>query len=173
MKKQKIIKITVLLIVLIVIIVFSKMNFTLIYRYLVSPYIFINKWGKEGTEYGQFKSPAVIVIDSKDDIYILDNGNNRIQKFNSQGNFLGQWGKKWEFNIKEEPAGYFNGSSSICIDNNDNIYVSDYGNARVQVFDIKGNFKMMWDVTYPSELAVDIEGNTEIVNSLRQIPKLI
>ena len=43
---------------------------------------FISKFGEEGEELGQFKSAYSMAIDSNDVIYVLDRGNDRIQKVN-------------------------------------------------------------------------------------------
>ena len=37
-------------------------------------------------------SPHGIAIDSSGNVYVADYGNNRIQKFTSNGNFITKWG---------------------------------------------------------------------------------
>ena len=46
----------------------------------------------EGTGDGQFKTPSGIAVDSSDNVYVTDGGNNRIQKFDSNGKFITKWG---------------------------------------------------------------------------------
>ena len=42
---------------------------------------------------GQFNNPhGIAVVRSSGDVYILDTGNNRVQKFDSNGNFVLKWG---------------------------------------------------------------------------------
>jgi sugar lactone lactonase YvrE len=48
-------------------------------------------WGGPGTDEGLFKEPRDIAVDREGDVYVADTGNRRIQKFNSQGEFLLAW----------------------------------------------------------------------------------
>lgn len=68
--------------------------------------IFVRTWGEYGTDDGQFNSAHSIAVSSNGTIYVADMNNNRIQYFDSNGNFLGKWGNKGsddgEFNY---PAG--------------------------------------------------------------------
>ena len=41
-----------------------------------------------------FRSPTGIAVDSSDNVYVADNFNNRVQKFDSDGNFITKWGSK-------------------------------------------------------------------------------
>jgi tripartite motif-containing protein 71 len=93
-------------------------------------YSFITKWGSEtpGTGDGQFINPVGLATDSSDNIYVADRGNNRIQKFDSDGNFITKWGTPGIGDGQfEEPTG-------IAVDSLDNVYVVDRGNSRIQVF---------------------------------------
>lgn len=54
--------------------------------------LFRTKWGTEGSEDGQFLIPEGIDIDSAGNIFVADTGNSRIQKFDSDGNFITKWG---------------------------------------------------------------------------------
>jgi DNA-binding beta-propeller fold protein YncE len=55
-------------------------------------------------------------------VYIVDSQNERIQKFDSDGNFITKWGSE----------GYGDGQfwlpHDIAIDSSDNVYVVDSGN---------------------------------------------
>lgn len=55
--------------------------------------VLIRKWGSFGEKLGEFKYPAMIAIDQMSNIYVVDQHNHRIQKFNSAGNFILMWGK--------------------------------------------------------------------------------
>lgn len=50
---------------------------------------FITSWGSTGFGDGQFIAPGGVDVDSSDNVYVGDFGeNNRVQKFDSNGNFL-------------------------------------------------------------------------------------
>ena len=52
---------------------------------------YLFQWGKKGSGEGEFNTPHGIDLDSHGNVYIADRENNRIQKFDSKGNFLSQW----------------------------------------------------------------------------------
>jgi len=84
-----------------------------------------------------------IVIDSNNNLYVLDVGACNIQKYTSEGVFVKKWGQRGsdvsEFNIG--PSGE---ASLLAIDAFDNLYVGDDGNCRVQVFNTDGDFIKQW-----------------------------
>ncbi len=51
----------------------------------------VKSWGERGTGPGQFLVPHGVVVDSKDNIYVADRGNARIQVFDVNGKFLRQF----------------------------------------------------------------------------------
>jgi hypothetical protein len=48
--------------------------------------------GIAGSGNGQFSYPTGVAVDSTGDVYVVDGGNHRIEKFDSEGNFLLAWG---------------------------------------------------------------------------------
>ena len=48
-------------------------------------------WGGPGTDEGKFNEPRDIAVDQEGNVYVADTGNRRIQKFDSQGEFLLAW----------------------------------------------------------------------------------
>jgi len=85
---------------------------------------------------GEFSYPTGIALDSSANVYVVDSGNDRIQKFDSNGNFLLKWG------IKGYDDGQFDHPAGISIDSSDNVYVADAG--KIQKFDSEGNFITKW-----------------------------
>jgi len=71
-------------------------------------------------------------------VYVTDVGNNRVQRFASNGLFVSQWGS-----IGSGP-GQFNNPGRVGIDPSGNVFVADFGNNRIQKFDNDGKFINMW-----------------------------
>lgn len=55
---------------------------------------FIKTWGQYGGGPGQFTLPHQIVLDSRGTLYVADRNSGRIQRFDQQGKFLGQWSNR-------------------------------------------------------------------------------
>lgn len=82
---------------------------------------------------GQFDGPTDVAVDANNNVYVVDSGNHRIQKFDSTGQFLGQWGGRGRAD------GQFETPLAIAIDKDGKFaYVVDKGNSRIQKFDISG-----------------------------------
>ena len=94
--------------------------------------------GSEGTGNGQFDTPYDAAADSAGNIYVADTSNNRIQKFDKNGNFIAVLGGPGTEN------GQFYSPWSIAIDSDDNIYVADKSNERIQKFDSNWTFLTKW-----------------------------
>ena len=77
---------------------------------------FIKAWGRKGTGNGEFAELHGIAIDSSGRLFVADRGNNRIQIFDQEGNFLGEWKQ-------------FGRPSSVYIDASDTLYVSDHASS--------------------------------------------
>ncbi|MCX6753110.1 MAG: 6-bladed beta-propeller, partial [Candidatus Nomurabacteria bacterium] len=92
--------------------------------------------GHTGSGDGQFNLAEGIALDSLGNIYVADTANNRIQKFDIDGNYLSQWG------VNGYNDGEFSWPTSIKIDSSDNLYIFDNGAGpqRLQKFDTDGNF---------------------------------
>ncbi len=80
-----------------------------------------------------FHMPSDIALDSSHNIYVVDSGNHRIQKFRQDLTFVKTIGRRGE------GPGEFNYPQSIDIDSKGNIYVSDLGSRRIQILDNEGN----------------------------------
>jgi hypothetical protein len=73
---------------------------------------FILSWGSTGSGAGEFNVPHSIALDSQGRVFVGDRGNNRIQIFDQEGNFLDVWYQ-------------FGRPSGIAITADDMIYVAD------------------------------------------------
>lgn len=98
--------------------------------------------GTFGNSPGQFSEPWDVVVDTQGNLYVADTWNHRIQKFNKDGEFQKAWGGMAQVRELGDPAnqGLFFGPRGLAIGTNDELYVTDTGNKRVQVFDLEGNF---------------------------------
>ena len=122
--------------------------------------------GTFGSDDGQFITPQGVAVDSYGNVYVADWNNDRIQKFDSSGNFLLKWGSFGSGN------GEFFGVDGVAVDSSDNVYVSD-GNDRIQKFDSNGSFLLEWGTfgsgdgqfDSPEGVAVDGSGNIYVADT--------
>jgi len=129
------------------------------------------KAGAEGGLGGELMSPSGVGVDVAGNVYVSDQFNHRIQKFDSAGNFQRAWGKDVDtgggtgFEICTAPAsckagligglgGELNFPEGVAADAAGNVYVSDLSNQRIQKFDSAGNFQRAWGKD------VDVGGGT-------------
>ena len=89
-----------------------------------------------GTEGESFQGPTDVTWDSQGNFYVADGIRNaRIAKYEPSGKWIMNWG------TRGSAPGEFDVIQGIAIDDEDNLYVADYGNERIQVFDTRGNFR--------------------------------
>ena len=89
-------------------------------------YEFLKKWDANLTGNGQFRGSVDIAVDSSGNVYVVDTGNDRVQKFDSNGTFIRTLGSNGTGN------GQFSSPESIAVDSSGNVYVVDTFNYRVQ-----------------------------------------
>ncbi|MFC1733006.1 NHL repeat-containing protein [candidate division KSB1 bacterium] len=82
-----------------------------------------------------FYLPADIARDKEGNLYILDQGNYRIQKLDAEGNFIKSFGSEGQ-----GPAEFMR-PLSIDIDNDGSMYIIDQGNNRIQILNPGGSNK--------------------------------
>lgn len=116
-------------------------------------------WGEPGYAPGHFRLPHSIWLDREERIWVVDRENNRIQLFNSQGEFLSQWGDLIR-------------PTDIWIDEMGTVYVSELC-LRFSIFDKDGKLQARWGneagtdkeralFLAPHALAVDSRGDIYI-----------
>ncbi len=91
------------------------------------------KIGFSGSGEGQFRGPEGVAFDRKGHLYVADSGNNRVQKFHTDGMFILKFGEPGEY------EGQFNSPTGVTVADN-KVYVTDAGNRRIACFDDSGNF---------------------------------
>ncbi len=133
-----------------------------------------NSFGNKGSSQGQFEEPTgVAVNETSGYVYVVDKGNDRVQIFNSSGEYKGQ------FNGSEAPTGAFSLPEGIAVDNScvggalecadesvQDVYVVDTGHNVIDKFGPEGKYLNQLTGTVPGEpfsgklgVTVDLRGN--------------
>jgi len=133
-------------------------------------YEYVSDFGRFGILYeGRLSHPQSIAEDYEGNLYVTDLGNKRVQKFDSEGAYLDQWGRSGKANSEfHEPAG-------IAISGN-LAYVVDRDLNRVQVFDLDGRYVSQWgergidegQFFFPTGIAVGVNGTVYVADSGNQ-----
>jgi len=97
---------------------------------------------------------------------VSDTYNHRIQKFDSNGNYITQWG------TYGNGDGEFKYPVGVAVDSLGNVYVSDFGNHRIQKFNSSGRFLTQWGTlgdgdgqfNSPNGVAIDSLGNVYVAD---------
>jgi DNA-binding beta-propeller fold protein YncE/mannose-6-phosphate isomerase-like protein (cupin superfamily) len=105
---------------------------------------YVETWGSRGHDEGEFEflSPRAafgapygdVAFDANGNIYVVDTGNFRVQKFAPDRSFTLAWGSEGEGN------GQFLAASSIAIGSDGTIYVGDETRHDIQKFDRDGTW---------------------------------
>jgi NHL repeat/6-bladed beta-propeller len=96
--------------------------------------LFLGEWGGSGSGAGQFNAPTGAATNTSNEVYVVDSGNNRVQRFSETGEFIGQFGS-----LGSGP-GQFSSPAGIAIGEDNFVYVADKGNARVEKLGPSGEF---------------------------------
>ncbi len=142
-------------------------------QHLTSDGELIHGFGAHGTDEGQFQSPWGINLDGDGNVFVADHKNHRIQKFDGSGNFLSALGSP--DSTPGAGAGEFDHPSDVAIDPDGEIYVCDWVNDRVQVFNKAGEYLLQlggsavelskWQKRY-------IQGNPDVYKARRRVDSL-
>jgi NHL repeat len=115
--------------------------------------------GTGGTLGGEMNVPVDITTDASGNVYVADAGNQRIQKFDTSGNWQRAWGKNVNgggvFETCTAAASCQVGSSGtlggemnlpfgVATDASGNVYVAEFSNNRIQKFDALGGWQRAW-----------------------------
>ena len=113
---------------------------------------FISTWGSLGSSAGRFNAPELSAVDTSGNIYVADTNNNRIQKFNPNGDFITQW------NTSSLPYG-------VALDTSGNVYVACFGSSIIQKFTTVGGLITQWGTSSgPRGIAIDSTGNLYVAS---------
>ncbi|WP_165452164.1 S-layer homology domain-containing protein [Paenibacillus thalictri] len=128
----------------------------------------------DGTALGEFLNPAGVAVDSGGNVYMVDTGNNRIQKLTVSTNEWSEWGSSGS------GLGEFSSPRGIAVDSSGNVYVADVGNYRIQKLtpgangapdswsewkrNGGGSGSGLGEFSAPSGVAVDSSGNVYVAD---------
>jgi uncharacterized protein (TIGR03663 family) len=120
--------------------------------------------GAQGMDEGRFNSPRNVAVGPDGSVYVADSGNQRVQKFTADGEFVLAWGhmcRMYEGQAgcqSPDGAGGFYDPWGLTVDQDGFVYVADTWNHRVQKFTANGEFVSMWGSHGVTEDAVGAEG---------------
>jgi sugar lactone lactonase YvrE len=104
-----------------------------VFGYPDVPPAFLTKYGTEGTGNGQFAQPRDVAVTPDGCVYVTDTINDRIQRL-AWNEAAGQYEHDETWGAGSG-LGQFVSPRGIAADDQGNVYVADYGNARVQKYD--------------------------------------
>ena len=87
---------------------------------------------------GQLIRPIGVACDNAGQLYVADNGNDRVQVFTLDGEFVTTIG------TKSNGDGEFNELTRLVLSSTGLLFVCDTGNKRVQVFDTQRNHQFQY-----------------------------
>ncbi len=131
------------------------------------PPSYLSSFGSYGGEAGSFDHPADVAVDSEGNLWVVDQYNNRVQKFDEGGEYLSQFGSSGS------EGGQFHRPTSIAIDPEGNLWITDAENNRIEQFDDEGEFIKSigssgsgnGQFSEPEGIAVDVEGNIWVADT--------
>jgi prepilin-type N-terminal cleavage/methylation domain-containing protein len=94
-----------------------------------------------GSGNGQFSGlQGAVAFDASGNIWVADNGNNRVEKFSSNGVYQSQFPCASGACAASAANGQFNWPDNIAIDSSGNLWVTDYSNNRIEKFSSSGSY---------------------------------
>ena len=119
-----------------------------------------------GDDKTHFNGPSHVLVAPNGEIWITDGhrgGNNRLVKFSQDGTFVMQIGGGVDAATAER--GLFNDPHHLAMDSRGQLFVSDRGNNRIQIFDQEGTFVGLWThFGRPSSIAFDDQDRIYVVD---------
>lgn len=109
-----------------------------------------------------------VETDSKGNIYVLDRGNHRIQKFSPEGRYILTIGREGK------GPGEFISPSDMDFDDDDNLFVLDPRVGRVSMFDPQGAYKGSFNVKLNVQAILTVlDGNLILAGESREIFNIV
>lgn len=124
-----------------------------------------SSFGAPGAGNGQFAGPSIVARDSGGNLWVLDQGNYRVEKFSETGQYLSSFGSKGSGNAQ------FSVPMSMAFDPSGNLWVVD--GIKIKQFTPNGEFIRQFGVAgeapgqlmEPSDIAINAAGHIFISDS--------
>jgi streptogramin lyase len=133
----------------------------------VSDYLHSANFGSAGSADGQMSGPADVALSPTGDLWVLDSGNGRIQRFGPDGQFISK------FAIPEGSTGFLTKAKGLAVDAAGNLLVTEQ--QRVQKLSPSGQSlakfgsfgSQLGQLQYPSGIAVGADGSIWVGDASR------
>lgn len=131
---------------------------------------FLTQWGKHGSEPGEFLRPQGLAIDERDQLWVADACNHRIQVFDVSGDeprLTAIWGEHGD------AVGQLRYPYNLVLAADGNVLVAEYGNHRIQKFTRDGKSLGTWgrngrrdgEMYQPWALVQDSRGQLHVLDT--------
>ncbi|OKP89213.1 fibronectin type III domain-containing protein [Paenibacillus sp. P32E] len=137
-----------------------------------------SEWKKSGGGSGsgleEFNNPKGVTLDSSGNVYVADSGNHRIQKLTVAAGLWSEYG--YQGAVAGTGLGEFSYPAGMAVDNQNNLYVADFDNHRIQKLDVDSGVWSEWkksgggsgsdlgEFDSPTDVAVDSRGNMYVAD---------
>jgi sugar lactone lactonase YvrE len=102
-------------------------------------------FGSKGSGNGQVQRPLGMAVDNAGNVWVADSANNRVEEFNSKGEYVFKFGTFGSGN------GQLSTPSDVAITSGGDLWVVDEGNDRVQKFNTEGKYLAQFGSSGTSE----------------------
>ena len=127
---------------------------------------FLGELGHNGKAAGELEFPSDVAPDAEGNLYVVDSGNDRVQKLTAAGKPLASWGGPGS------GPGQFATPLGIALGPDGSVYVTDSLNHRIHKLDASGRFLAVWgepgngpgQFAGPAGIAVDGAGRVYAVD---------
>ena len=112
-----------------------------------------------------FNRPTGVALSSSGEIYVSDGyGNARVHKFSPDGALLLSWGEPGD------APGQFRWPHAVWVDKRERVWVADWLNDRIQIFNDKGEFLSQWTgLRDPTGIFIDSEETVYVSEISREV----